>query len=180
MGEVTRFTRTWAGFKGARLSKLAIIAATVLMAPVPATVLVTDRFFNTDPTSGLQAPIHVADGDTVRSGGYAYWLVGFDTPKAGSLARCERERTLAAAATRRLEQLITGGNATLQRVACSCPAGTEETRACNHGRRCGVLKIANRDVGSILISEGLARPQVCGETSCPRRQSWCDSISPEM
>jgi len=26
----------------------------------------------------------------------------------------------------------------------------------------------------ILISDGLARPYVCGQTGCPRRQSWCN------
>jgi endonuclease YncB( thermonuclease family) len=121
-----------------------------------------------------QAAIFVTDGDTIRSGGYLYRLVGFDTAESGSLARCERERTLAAAATRRLQELVSSGNVTLERVACACRAGTEETEACNHGRRCGVLKVVGRDVGSILISEGLARPYNCGATSCPRRKSWCD------
>jgi hypothetical protein len=28
-------------------------------------------------------------------------------------------------------------------------------------------------VGVALIAEGLARPFVCGRTSCPSRESWC-------
>jgi hypothetical protein len=36
-----------------------------------------------------------------------------------------------------------------------------------------VLKARGRDVGAILISEGLARSYVCGASSCPPRSSWC-------
>ncbi len=31
-----------------------------------------------------------------------------------------------------------------------------------------------RDVGAILISEGLAHPYVCGATTCPQRRPWCE------
>lgn len=118
-------------------------------------------------------PISVIDGDTVRADRQVYRLVGFDTPESGALARCERERTLAAAATNRLRQLIAGGELSLQRVPCACRPGTKGTQACNHGRLCGVLKARDRDVGPILISEGLARPYVCGRNGCPRREGWC-------
>ena len=36
--------------------------------------------------------IDVVDGDTVRSGGAVYRLVGFDTPERGDRARCDDER----------------------------------------------------------------------------------------
>ena len=49
------------------------------------------------------------DGDTIRVGRIVYRLVGFDTPEVGSGAGCERERTLAAHATRRLRELVAGG-----------------------------------------------------------------------
>jgi endonuclease YncB( thermonuclease family) len=100
--------------------------------------------------------IEVVDGDTIRAGGRTFRLVGFDTPETGSRARCESERTLAAAASRRLRHLIAGGGLDLERVACSCRLGTEGTPACNHGRLCGALRARGRDVGAILISEGLA------------------------
>src|SRR5439155_25000015 len=73
----------------------------------------------------------------------------------------------------RLRTLIAGGDGRLIRVACACRAGTEGTRNCNYGRLCGSLSIGGRDVGSILISEGLAHPYVCGATSCPQRRPWC-------
>jgi endonuclease YncB( thermonuclease family) len=125
------------------------------------------------PLSMTATTISVVDGDTVRANGQVYRLVGFDTPEFGSLARCERERKLADTATNRLRQLIANGQSALEPVRCSCPPGTEGTRACNHGRLCAVLRAEGRDVGPILISEGLARPYMCGQTGCPKRQSWC-------
>jgi hypothetical protein len=49
--------------------------------------------------------VRVIDGDTIEDRGAVFRLVGFDTPEAGSRAGCESERTLAAAASRRLRQL---------------------------------------------------------------------------
>jgi endonuclease YncB( thermonuclease family) len=117
--------------------------------------------------------IEVVDGDTIRAGGRTFRLVGFDTPEMGSRSRCESGRTLAAAASRRLRHLIAGGGLDFERVACSCRPGTEGTPACNHGRLCGTLSARGHDVGAILISEGLARPFVCGPRSCPPQQAWC-------
>ncbi len=119
------------------------------------------------------SPIDVVDGDTVRYNGAVYRLVGFDTPERGDKARCDDERRRAEAATTRLRTLIGSGNARLERVACACRPGQEGTRNCNYGRLCGSLTIAGRDVGSILIGEGLAHPYVCGATSCPQRRPWC-------
>jgi hypothetical protein len=59
------------------------------------------------------------------------------------------------------------------RGPCTYRPGTEGTRACNYGRLCQALRAAGRDVGSILVAEGLARPYVCGRNSYPRRESWC-------
>jgi endonuclease YncB( thermonuclease family) len=95
-------------------------------------------------------------------------LVGFDTPERGDSARCEDERWRAEAATTRLRQLIAAGNARLQRVACACRPGEEGTSRCNYGRLCGSLTVGGRDVGQILIGEGLARSYVCSGTRCPR------------
>jgi hypothetical protein len=129
-------------------------------------------------TTALGSPIEpgaieVVDGDTIRAGGRTFRLVGFDTPETGNRARCESERTLAAAASRRLRHLIAAGGLDLERVACSCRPGTRVTSACNHGRLCGTLWARGRDVGLILISEGLARPFACGPQSCPPQQGWC-------
>jgi endonuclease YncB( thermonuclease family) len=52
--------------------------------------------------------IDIVDGDTIRSGGVVYRLVGFNTPESGLNAGCEKERMLAAKATQRLRQLLGG------------------------------------------------------------------------
>jgi hypothetical protein len=131
-------------------------------APLPAT----------SASDVLTFGVTVVDGDTVRAGGARYRLVGFDTPEKGDLARCDSERALAEKATQRLGELIAGG-AALTRVACACQPGTEGTQACNYGRLCGQLTANGRDVGAILIKEGLAHPYVCGASGCPRRPGWC-------
>jgi endonuclease YncB( thermonuclease family) len=123
--------------------------------------------------SDVMTDISVIDGDTVRSGGHTYRLVGFDTPERGDLAHCDSERTLTHQATERLQQLIDAGHATLERITCACKPGTEGTRRCNYGRLCGTLRADGQDVGPILIREGLAHPYVCSGTHCPRRQGWC-------
>ena len=117
--------------------------------------------------------IQVIDGDTVRSNGQNFRLVGFNTPESGLNAQCSSERALAEKATDRLQQLLAKGTPNLQRVTCACDPGTEGTRRCNHGRLCGKLTVDGRDVGSILIAEGLAERFECWATSCPRRKDWC-------
>ena len=130
----------------------------------------------------LAAPIdagdvRIIDGDTIRI--YQKQpnvrLVGFNAPETRRAA-CEEERELGAKATRRLRNLIRAAHLDFEFVACSCPAGTEETPACNYGRRCGTLKANDRDVGAILIAEGLAVPFQCGATRCPKTpRPWCDA-----
>ncbi len=78
--------------------------------------------------------LEIIDGDSIRSGGDVYRLVGFNTPESGANARCQRERALSQAATDRLSQLVAGGEIDLRRVPCACPRGTEGTGQCNYGR----------------------------------------------
>jgi micrococcal nuclease len=117
--------------------------------------------------------ITVVDGDTIRAKGRTIRLVGFDAPESDNRASCPQERELAGRATARLRSLVSGGGLELRLVPCACPPGTEGMRECNYGRACGTLTAGGRDVGMILIAERLARPFVCGTTSCPRRQRWC-------
>src|SRR5258707_5059125 len=119
--------------------------------------------------------IRVIDGDTIR----VYHeqpnvrLVGFNAPETRR-AECEAEYQLGAKATRRLRDLVKAGGLDFEYIPCSCPAGTEGTQTCNYGRRCGRLKASGRDVGAILIEEGLAVPFLCGGTRCPRTpRPWC-------
>jgi endonuclease YncB( thermonuclease family) len=115
----------------------------------------------------------VVDGDTLRTNGRTYRLVGIDTPETGSNARCAGEAAQGRAATERLGQLVSSTDTELREVPCACRPGTEGTDRCNYGRRCASLSVNGRDVGAILIEEGLARPYHCSATACPRRQSWC-------
>jgi micrococcal nuclease len=119
--------------------------------------------------------IRVVDGDTIRIEGQraAIRLVGFNAPETQGAA-CPRERAMGLRATARLIDLIDGGPATLEIVACACSAGSEGTDRCNYGRKCGILSVEGVDVGRTLIAEGLAVPFVCSGTRCPPTpKPWC-------
>lgn len=118
----------------------------------------------------------VTDGDTIRVVGEAKGtrLVGFNAPETND-ARCDAERDLGRQATDRLKGIVAAAaSLDLTKVACACRPGTEGTDKCNFGRSCGTLRADGRDVGDVLIAEGLAVPFTCGETSCPRLpRPWC-------
>ncbi|NKM65306.1 thermonuclease family protein [Rhizobium leguminosarum bv. viciae] len=117
----------------------------------------------------------VTDGDTVHVVGERAGtrLIGFNTPEKFS-PQCEYERKLGERASSRLRELVKSPNLQLTKVPCACPSGSEGTDACNHGRSCGVLKVDGRDVGQILIGEGLAVPFICEGNRCPRTpRPWC-------
>jgi endonuclease YncB( thermonuclease family) len=138
----------------------------------------------TGATAACPAPIdandvRVVDGDTIQVFQMHpnVRLVGFNAPET-IRALCEAERELGAKATRRVRTLIHEGKLDFELVACSCPPDTEETPACNYGRLCGTLKVDGRDVGEILIAEGLAVPFRCGATRCPPTpKPWCTPAS---
>jgi micrococcal nuclease len=117
--------------------------------------------------------VYVVDGDSIRIHDRSVRLVGFNAPETRN-ATCQAEADLGARATRRLRDLVKLGNLDFEYVRCSCPEGTQGTFACNYARDCGTLKASGRDVGAILIAEGLAVPFVCGATSCPKTpRPWC-------
>lgn len=117
----------------------------------------------------------VTDGDTIRlDDGTRVRLNGFNAPESRD-PQCEREAILGNRAKERLEELSATGSTRVYQVQCACRPGTEGTEKCNYGRSCGVLQINGRDVGQILINEGLAVPFECGKTSCPKTpRPWCD------
>ncbi|MGO6883037.1 thermonuclease family protein [Rhizobium ruizarguesonis] len=116
----------------------------------------------------------ITDGDTIRmSDGTPVRLVGYNTPEKFE-PQCSHEAALGNRASQRLKELVSTGKSTVTRVACSCKPGTEGTSKCNYGRSCGYLHVDGRDVGQILISEGLAVPFICGATGCPPTpRPWC-------
>jgi endonuclease YncB( thermonuclease family) len=100
----------------------------------------------------------VVDGDTVKAPyGVTYRLLGFDAPET-HFAKCDAERELGFAAKQRLEELL----------ATSEVKVIESGKRDKYGRTLAQLTANGRDVGDILIGEGLARPYH-GE----RRKSWC-------
>jgi hypothetical protein len=109
--------------------------------------------------------IRVVDGDTIALSGLRQHvrLVGFNAPETRN-AGCEGKPSWASVPSSGFSCFI----------ACSYPPGTEATHRCNHGRRCGILRAEGRDVGSVLMSEGLALPFQCGKASCPPTpRPWC-------
>lgn len=117
----------------------------------------------------------VTDGDTIRlDDGTRVRLNGFNAPESRD-PQCEREAILGNRAKERLEELAATGSTRVYQVQCACRPGTGGTKRCNYGRSCGVPQINGRDVGEILINEGLAVPFECGKTSCPKTpRPWCD------
>ncbi len=166
-----------------RLVRDAVVVALIIMVGSLYSVFETgpvQSFLGTVGTSShVMGPIDqaftVTDGDTVHVVGERAGtrLVGFNTPEKFS-PQCEYERKLGERASSRLKELVKSPNLQLTKVPCACPANSEGTDACNHGRSCGVLKVDGRDVGQILIGEGLAVPFICEGNRCPRTpRPWC-------
>jgi endonuclease YncB( thermonuclease family) len=143
----------------------------LLLASIAALFLIMPAF--AEPIN--PADILVVDGDTIHihSKQPNVRLVGFNAPETRN-ATCQAEADLGARATQRLRDLVKAGNLDFEYVRCSCPEATQGTSACNYARGCGTLRSNGRDVGAILIAEGLAVPFVCGTTSCPKTpRPWC-------
>jgi endonuclease YncB( thermonuclease family) len=101
----------------------------------------------------------VIDGDTIEAPfGVKYRLLGFDTPEIFH-SKCDAELELGMAAKERLEELLASGEVRV----------IESGRTGKWGRTLAHVEVDGRDVGEILIREGMARPYH-GE----RRKSWCE------
>jgi micrococcal nuclease len=119
--------------------------------------------------------IRVIDGDTIIADGKTIHLFGFTAPEMQG-AQCRAERDLGAKATRRMRDLIQASTLDYSPVTCSCPATTLGKWICKFARTCGTLKANGRDVGEILVAEGLAVPFLCEGMECPRApKPWCKS-----
>ncbi|MGO8653101.1 thermonuclease family protein [Rhizobium ruizarguesonis] len=170
-----------------RLVRDAVVVALIIMVGLLYSVFETgpaQSFFGAVGTSShVMGPVDqafsVTDGDTVHIAGERAGtrLVGYNTPEKFS-PQCEYERKLGERASFRLRELVKSPNLQLTKVPCACPAGSEGTDACNHGRSCAILRVDGRDVGQILIGEGLAVPFICEGNRCPRTpRPWCGQQS---
>ena len=119
--------------------------------------------------------IRVIDGDTIAADGKTIRLVGFIAPEIQS-PQCQAERDLGVKASKRVRELILAGDLDYSPVTCSCPATTLGKWVCKFTRTCGALKAKGRDVGEILVTEGLAIPFLCDGMQCPKApKPWCKS-----
>ena len=100
----------------------------------------------------------VIDGDTIWLNGVKIRLEGIDAPEIGG-ARCIDELGLGVRAQKRLAELLNGGEFELIRV------GTRDQD--RYGRKLRTVMIGGKDVGEILIGEGLAKPWT------GTKAAWC-------
>lgn len=99
----------------------------------------------------------IVDGDTIWLEGMNLRLESYDTPEPhNDICGGRAEVELANRASRRLQDLLNGNDFTVQ------TGGTDR-----YGRVLATIMIAGRDVGDILISEGLARRWPDGH------EFWC-------
>jgi micrococcal nuclease len=100
----------------------------------------------------------VVDGDTIRAAyGIKYRLMGYDAPETYQ-AKCDAERELGRRAAARLTELMASGDVRVM----------ESGRLDKYGRTLAHLTVNGKDVGQILIKEGLARSYSGG-----KRGDWC-------
>ena len=90
--------------------------------------------------------------------GVKYRLMGFDAPETFQ-AKCDAELGLGKRAAERLKELLASGE---DRIV-------ESGKIDRYGRTLAHVTVNGRDVGGVLIGEGLARAYD-GRT---RRESWC-------
>ena len=100
----------------------------------------------------------VVDGDTLWLKGEKIRMKGYDTPEpTTNICGGNREKQLAARASKRLIQLLNENAFTIQRFGKD-----------RYGRTLATIRVGGEDVGNILIADGLARSWPDG------REFWCD------
>lgn len=131
---------------------LLVALSSVLAAPIAALSEITVRIVPS-------RDVYMIDGDTAKIDKISYRLVGFDTPETYE-PQCDYEKALGDQATRRARELVDRAGA----VELVVLPGLDY-----HKRNLARMYVEGRDLGTILISEGLAREYLKG-----RRQSWCN------
>ncbi len=100
----------------------------------------------------------VVDGDTIWLKGEKIRMKDYDTPEpTTNICGGNRERKLASRASKRLIQLLNENGFTIQRFGKD-----------RYGRSLATIRVSGKDVGNILIAEGLARRWPNG------REFWCN------
>lgn len=99
----------------------------------------------------------VVDGDTIYLSGQKIRIAGIDAPETHDYG-CASELALGERAAARLHQLVNSGAISLSSI------DRDEDK---YGRKLRNVAVDGRDVGHVLVSEGLAREYGGG------RRSWC-------
>jgi endonuclease YncB( thermonuclease family) len=107
------------------------------------------------------AAFSAIDGDTFTLNGERIRIANIDTPEIHE-AKCDAERRLGIVAKHRLEALVGGVKVTIMRG--DPYDGRQKDR---HGRTLATISVDGRDVGEILVAEGLARKWT------GKRAPWC-------
>jgi endonuclease YncB( thermonuclease family) len=110
--------------------------------------------------AALFGAIIVIDGDTVKTDGKRYRLLGFDTAETRR-PKCAEEKAQGKAAAARLGEFIASG-AVLERTG----------KSCKWRRECARLYLDGRDAREVMISEGFAVPY----EGRGKRGSWCAPV----
>lgn len=134
-----------------------VVFASVAAALAPATIA------HGEPSlaeTGRPANWRVIDGDTYEDldSGERYRLENIDTPETGPRAHCVAERELASRATQRARALITSADEISVR---------RTGRRDRYDRIIALVQVDGRDLGELMIADGLARPWR------GRREPWC-------
>jgi endonuclease YncB( thermonuclease family) len=141
------------------MALLLVVAAAFVL-----TLLAAAPSARSEPSGAGGQPINwrVIDGDTFEDldTGDRYRLENIDTPETGPRARCSAERALGDRATRQARAFITSA----RRLDVRRTGRTDR-----YDRVIAFVSLDGRDLGELMIAEGLARPWR------GRREPWCDA-----
>lgn len=113
-------------------------------------------------TVSLSLAAVAVDGDTIIIGKEHIRIANIDAPEIGH-AKCDAELRLGQVAKRRMQALLEGGKVRVR------PGDPKDGRTKDRfGRTLATVTIDGKDVGEIMIAEGLVRPWE------GKRRSWCD------
>ncbi|WP_316358950.1 thermonuclease family protein [Devosia sp.] len=133
------------------------IFATALLVSALTTPALAQEFSARFSMCGSHRHTCVVDGDTIWLQGVNLRLESFDTPEPHTnICGGAAEVALATRASARLLELLNSNSFTVR------TSGTDR-----YGRVLATIRIAGRDIGDILIEEGLARRWPNG------REWWC-------
>ncbi|MCF6302417.1 MAG: thermonuclease family protein [Devosiaceae bacterium] len=129
------------------LRKTSQILNLILLFGFLAFALALSGYFFPQSNSVLSGRGHAADGDSIRIGDQRVRLLGIDAPELDQICLNDKGASWSCGerSKQRLAQLLSSGN-----VLCNFEARDK------FGRALSLCKVGNRDVGAILVREGLA------------------------